>query len=260
MIYNKMSEWFPHPKILLTIGLTALLAACLLVFAVYLIFSIYKLVKFHDVPMLLSIISIALALACLVTFCVMDIWSLYLDDPRAFLNTALGTNVTEQIDALKVMFIFCAFVFDLYKWCIFVAATSQTISVNKDLLQVRHKQLQVALVGVQSLIVATSLTFSIAIIATSPDTEKDDSSTNDAWQNAQFLFISSTFGIFLMVYTLVLILLISRLKRYFPHFYKKEKRQIFLASVSVMVSILARMAINIVYSIDSVDKALNLSF
>lgn len=117
------SDLFPHPKILLTIGLTALLAACLLVFAVYLIFSIYKLVKLHDIPMLLSIVSITLALACLFTFCVMDIWSLYLTDPEAFLNTALGTNVTEQIDALKVMFIFCAFLFDLYKWCIFIAAT-----------------------------------------------------------------------------------------------------------------------------------------
>jgi hypothetical protein len=31
---------------------------------------------------------------------------------------------------MKVMFIFCAFVFDLYKWTIFIAATSQTVSVN----------------------------------------------------------------------------------------------------------------------------------
>ena len=88
------AELFPHPKILLTIGLTAFLAACLLVFAVYLSLSIFKLVKFHDIPMLLSILSITLALACLMTFCIMDIWSLYLTDPNAFLNTPLGGNIT----------------------------------------------------------------------------------------------------------------------------------------------------------------------
>ena len=46
------------------------------------------------------------------------------------------------------MFIFCSFVFDLYKWCIFVAATGQNISVNKDILQLRHRYLQVAMISV----------------------------------------------------------------------------------------------------------------
>jgi hypothetical protein len=114
-------EIFPHPKLLITIGSTALLDLSLLIFAVYLIFNIYKLVKFNDIPMLLSIISIALALLCLFIFCVMDIMSFYSE--KSYFNTAFGSNLCEQFDSMKVMFIYCAFVFDLYKWCIFIAVS-----------------------------------------------------------------------------------------------------------------------------------------
>jgi hypothetical protein len=96
MLTVSNGELFPHPKILATMAITTLLTSCLLVFAVYLTFKIYNLVKLHDVPMLLSIISITLALSCFLTFCIMDIMSFYLDDhPDSFLNTYLGINVTE---------------------------------------------------------------------------------------------------------------------------------------------------------------------
>ena len=65
------------------------------------------------------------------------------------------------------MFIYCSFVFDLYKWCIFIAATGTTISGNNDVLKARQTVLLRGLVVVQILIILVSLTFIIGILATS---------------------------------------------------------------------------------------------
>ena len=104
----------------------------LLVFATYLVYKIYKLVKFSDKPMLLSTISIALALLAFLIYSTLLIVQAELiandlnpnEDNMPYLETADGTNLLRVIDSFKVMFTFCAFVFDLYKWCIFITATS----------------------------------------------------------------------------------------------------------------------------------------
>ena len=108
----------------------------LLIFSSYLVYKIYTLVKFSDKPMLFSIIAIEMSLFLLLIFCILDIISFKVNDDN-FLNTGLGLSMMEQIDRLKVMFIYCAFVFDLYKWCIFIAATGTTISQTKDIMKNR---------------------------------------------------------------------------------------------------------------------------
>jgi hypothetical protein len=119
----------------------------------------------------------------------------------------------------------------------------------------------VALITVQSVIVVVSLTFIVIIIATSPTSSKDpEIEVNGDWMQAQYYFIISTFGLLLLVYVTVLTLLVARLKKYYPQFFKRERKQIYFASISVIVSIIARMTINIVYSIDSVNEALEESF
>ncbi len=85
-------------------------------------------VKLNDIPMLLSIVSISLALTSFLIYNIMmliatmeindyDGWDTY------YLNTVRGVNFRLSIDQLKVMFTFFAFVFDLYKWCVFIVAT-----------------------------------------------------------------------------------------------------------------------------------------
>lgn len=259
MLLSSISDALPHAKLLVMLSLNSLLDLCLLAFATYLIIKIYKLIKFTDIPMFLSIISIAMALLCLFIFCLMDIISFYQEE-ESFLNTPFGINIAEQVDSLKVMFIYCAFVFDLYKWCLFLIATGTTVNIKCGLLQARQKYLRIGLIALQSLIVIVSLIFVTAIIVTSPANHKEPSELNDQLQDGQFIFISSSFGAFLVIYSIVLYLLLTRLKRYFPGFYTKEKKQILFASVSVIVSIIARMGINIVYSNDEVNEALNISF
>ena len=98
----------------------------------FLVMKVFKLVQFQDMPLLLSIISITLALICFFCYnCMLLISTIdsnyYYGWDKDFLNTDRGVNLTLAVDQLKVMFTFCAFVFDLYKWCVFIVATSQTV-------------------------------------------------------------------------------------------------------------------------------------
>ena len=99
----------------------------LLAFACYLIFKVYKLVKFTDLPMLLSIISITLSLVFLL---LLQIWSILgdVEDSKGFFNSNIADCIANSFDTLKLVFMFFALTFDLYKWCIFIAATSPDIS------------------------------------------------------------------------------------------------------------------------------------
>jgi hypothetical protein len=62
-----------HVKQLVGSSIAASLDLLLLSFACYLCFKVYKLVKFTDLPMLLSIISITISLICMLAF---QIWSI----------------------------------------------------------------------------------------------------------------------------------------------------------------------------------------
>ena len=75
--------------------------------------------------MLLSILSITLALIFLLVFCILDLVSMT-EPGDAWLNTKVGSQFSEAFDDIKIMFMFTAFLFDLYKWCIFLAVTSQS--------------------------------------------------------------------------------------------------------------------------------------
>ena len=55
------------------------------------------------------------------------------------------------------------------------------------------------------------------------------------------------FAIFLVVYTSVLFFLSSRLKKYFPKFYEKERLKIFLATGIIILAIVSRITVNTWY-------------
>lgn len=115
------------------------------------------------------------------------------------------------------------------------------------------------LIAVQAFVILSSLVFIVGIIVTSERIDEIPPA-NLKWRNADYLFIYSTFTLFLIVYIVVLTLLIKRLKLHFPAFYLKEKKQIYIASLSVIVSLVARIAINVLYSFDAVNEALDNSF
>ena len=68
LMYQYGEDWQPRINNVIGTLIAALLGILLLSFSSYLVYKVYKLVKFEDVPMLLSIISITLSLICLTIF------------------------------------------------------------------------------------------------------------------------------------------------------------------------------------------------
>jgi hypothetical protein len=119
-----MRQW----KYLLVIMISATAALLLMIIGTYLIIKIFKIVKFKGDPtLLLSISSITLSLGFLISFLVIDglrIFTIGIDAP---LDLTISVKMNQQQDRAKVMLIFVSLVFDLYKWCIFIAFTSPSI-------------------------------------------------------------------------------------------------------------------------------------
>jgi hypothetical protein len=83
---------------------------------------------------MLSIISISLALVFLITSESLDIARIFdvYDDSIKF---DLSEYKIQQFDSTKVMFMFLAFVFDLYKWCVFIATTGKYVRADQNLFE-----------------------------------------------------------------------------------------------------------------------------
>jgi hypothetical protein len=198
--------------------------------------------------MLLSIVSVALALTAFLTYSILLIIQANLiaehgEDPdyeEPFIMTADGTNVIRVVDSFKVMFTFCAFVFDLYKWCIFIIATATDISDERDLTKYRQERLRVALISVQTIVITISLVFMTGLLVTPAFTD-----LNNEFISSQKIYTIVTFSTFLLVYLSVLIILRGRLKKYFPRFYAKESQKILLSNGIIIVSIISRICANI---------------
>ena len=91
--------------------------------------KVYRLIGLKDLPLLLSVISISLALLCLSTVDSLDvvrIFSLYDES----INFNISVYKLQQVDVAKVMFLFFALVFDLYKWCFFIASTGKNVKAD----------------------------------------------------------------------------------------------------------------------------------
>ena len=87
-------------------------------------------------------------------------------------------------------------------------------------------------------------------------TQGEDSLDLKHWMSFQYISNSSIFLLFFIVYVVILRLLTTRLKSQYPKFYEKERKSIVITNSIIIVSILLRITLNIVFSIDDVIKAL----
>lgn len=152
------------------------------------------------------------------------------------------------------MFILCAFVFDLYKWCIFLLATETCIddgiSSKNKMYRSKSKMLQFVLIGVQIFVVLLSLTFSAIMLMAS-----EESDLYNQIDDAQSYFNVISFSLFLIFYCVILRQLTTRLKTYYTKFYEREGRTIWISNISIIVSIIARIFFNLIVTFDAVmDK------
>ena len=194
---------------LLVLSFGILASLFLFVAAIYLLVKIFRIVHFKGDPgLILSITSISLALACMFTFYSLDMARILSFDEDFFI-LEIDVTITNQIDRMKVMFLFLSLVFDVYKWSIFLASTgvhnSPTYFEDRERLLTNILiVVQVTIMAYQTAIIAKVLNVGLSKGANSPDVKR--------WMNFQQISNSSIFFLFFLVYIIILSLLTTRLK------------------------------------------------
>ena len=103
------------------------------------------------------------------------------------------------------------------------------------------------------------MAFQTAIIAKVLEvgfTEGEYSMDLEYWTEFQQISNSLIFLLFFIAYIIILSLLTTRLKTQYPKFYKKERKSIVITNSIIIASILLRITLYIVYSIDFIYRAL----
>ena len=112
------------------------------------------------------------------------------------------------------MFIFTALVFDLYKWCLFIAFTNHS---DAQVSERREHWLRRGLITLQIMIMFISLLL-ITLVLVSNDVK--DLPRRQTYLKVQNIFNALIFGIFLVFYCFILDILRKRLKDLYPQFFK----------------------------------------
>jgi hypothetical protein len=155
-----------------------------------------------------------------------------------------------QVDRLKVMFIFCTYFADLYKWELFIIATKDKNKRDARKFIRDKKRLEIITAILLFMIVAISLTL-IGFRIGLPNWEHIK-----VIKDAQVYFIITIFSLFLIGYAFMLVILRKQMKKAYPNFYEREKDKIYLATISIVVCIAARVGFNIATLSISVQDAL----
>ena len=151
------------------------------------------------------------------------------------------------------MFQLLSLVFDVYRWSLFLASTGEHNSPTY------FKNRESVLKNILILVQATIMAFQTAIIAKVLEvgfTKGEYSVDVNYWMKFQKVTISLIFLLFFIAYIIILSLLTTRLKMHYPKFYQKERTSIVITNAIIIVSILLRITLNIVYSIDEVYNIL----
>jgi hypothetical protein len=115
-----------HWKYLSVLSIGVLSSTFLFFIGVYLIFKIYRIVHLKGDPaLLMSIVSITIALACMMAFNFLGVLRVFSWDNEPFIKFHINGVLLNQIDRLKLAFMFLSLVFDVYKWSIFLASTGE---------------------------------------------------------------------------------------------------------------------------------------
>lgn len=139
------------------------------------------------------------------------------------------------LECCKVAFIFSSFIFDIYKWLVFIQST------HKESFSDAKRRLIAGLAIVQTLNFACNGTY-IGIMAT---LELDwDAASWALLGDVRGYYQMGMFGSFLLVYIATLVILTRSLRARYPKFYQRERLRIWVPTVSIMCSIVARVLLH----------------
>ena len=129
-----------HLKYDIVMSFLAFATLALLLFTLYLLKKVHRLLKFQDKVLLLSVTSLALSLLSkdfyifttsligLLVYCILSVVGNFLPDDH-YLNRS---NFIKEVDFSKIVFLYIALMFDLYKWCIFLIGTQRISESDTD--------------------------------------------------------------------------------------------------------------------------------
>ena len=106
------------------------------------------------------------------------------------------------------------------------------------------------MICVQSVMICISLIFIIGILGSEGD-------ANTTWTKSLRAFTVTIFSIFLIAYIIVMTILLTRLQKYFPKFYLKERGKIYTTCGIIILSIVSRVSSNVFLFLfqDSVNES-----
>ncbi len=113
----------PNLKFVYFTSFNIIISLLMLSLSCYNLNRVYKLFGFKDIPMILSILSITLSIVCLITFWCISVSTQYTEYP-SFFKTNYGEDLHVCLGFLIENAIFYALMLDLFKWGIFIIATS----------------------------------------------------------------------------------------------------------------------------------------
>jgi hypothetical protein len=90
--------------------------------------------------MILSILSLTLSLTFFLAFYCLDMIRFMTFGKDPIFRFKIDVSFVEQLDRGKIMFMFISQVFDIYKWCIFLASTSSN-EMSPTIFRKREKTL-----------------------------------------------------------------------------------------------------------------------
>jgi hypothetical protein len=128
----------PNMKIIIVTAVVLSIDSVLLILSCFLLYKVYTIYKFNDIPMILSITSITLILVNLIIFNAITIDINLKDESRGgesfFYETYTRFNIYSSIGFFMELFIVFALLLDLYKWVIFIIMT-MSLKTERQILK-----------------------------------------------------------------------------------------------------------------------------
>jgi len=169
--------------------------------------------------MIFSLVSIIASVSCLIIYNSFGVVQQFEDK---FLSGPLGLQIRSCIGIAIEVFIYYFLMVDLYKWGVFIIATSDQSRYDyEEILSRRKKYLTIGLFVALLAITVMFFTFSTALIIYR---NKEDNAIGDLWRKRLKDTIGAFFCLILVTYIVTLTLLIIRLKQRVPEYYQEQKK------------------------------------
>ncbi len=137
------------------------------------------------------------------------------------------------------MTMFNSFIFDIYRWGIFIICSENSNHYSNEFIdvEIKQKKLQKLIILIQFIILTI---FGTIIIGMSLSF---DFNGVRLWFSVKTIVTIICFSAFLIAYLIVFGVLLVRLKTYYPNFYKIQKKRIVIVASLLIFSMVSKIVV-----------------